>query len=55
MTFGHVGTKDAFKILLFPETHVYEAESKQIKVRTICFYVADKINYSYLKLSSRLC
>ncbi|XP_073246335.1 exocyst complex component 8-like [Porites lutea] len=25
------GTKDAFKILLFPETHVYEAESKQIK------------------------
>ncbi|XP_020606527.1 exocyst complex component 8-like isoform X2 [Orbicella faveolata] len=25
------GLKDAFKIFLFPETHVYQAESKQIK------------------------
>ena len=28
-----LGLKDAFKIFLFPETHVYQAESKKIKVK----------------------
>lgn len=27
------GLKDAFKVFLFPETHVYQAENKTIKVR----------------------
>ena len=26
------GLKDAFKVFLFPETHVYQAENKTIKV-----------------------
>lgn len=27
------GLKDAFKVFLFPETHVYQAENKTIKVK----------------------
>ena len=31
----HLGVKDAFKILLFPETHIYQAESSQAKVHNL--------------------
>ena len=41
-----LGLKNAFKVLLFPETHVYQADNKQLKVIILYISSQQKIEIS---------
>lgn len=43
-----LGLKNAFKVLLFPETHVYQADNKQLKV--IILYLKSTRKFTSLTL-----